>query len=153
MLGVLRQWNLALLWLAGAVSILGDYVLFSALPFYVYALTGSALATGAMFVAEALPRVALGSIAGAFVDRWDRKRTLVVADLARGALLLPRGRAGGLLAAPWRHCATRCIGGAGPDGVEADCRRRSIRIVRPPASGHWLPWGNGHAHAGCPVRA
>jgi hypothetical protein len=66
MLGVLRQRNVALLWLAGAVSILGDYVLFAALPYYVYTLTGSALATGAMFVAETLPRVALGSFGSVF---------------------------------------------------------------------------------------
>jgi predicted MFS family arabinose efflux permease len=31
----------------------------------------------------------LGSVAGVFVDRWDRKRTMVVVDLARAIALLP----------------------------------------------------------------
>lgn len=88
MLTVLRRQNFALLWAAGAISVLGDWVLFSALPFYVYTLTGSALATGTMFMAQAVPRVLLGSVAGVFVDRWDRQRTLVIADLARAALVL-----------------------------------------------------------------
>jgi MFS family permease len=33
--------------------------------------------------------VLLGSFAGVFVDRWDRKRIMVVTDLARALLLLP----------------------------------------------------------------
>src|SRR5688500_1657841 len=61
----------------------------TALPIYVYERTGSALATGAMFVIQALPALLLGSVAGVFVDRWDRKRVMVVADLLRGLLLLP----------------------------------------------------------------
>src|SRR5215217_8568029 len=88
MLALLRRRNFALLWFAGAVSMLGDWVLLIALPFYVYDLTGSALATGATFMASTLPRVFLSSVAGVFVDRWDRKRTLIVADVARGFLLL-----------------------------------------------------------------
>ncbi len=88
MLAVLRVRNFALLWGAGAVSLLGDWVLLIALPFYVYNRTGSALATGAMFMAQTVPRILLGSVAGVFVDRWDRQRTMVVADLSRAALLL-----------------------------------------------------------------
>jgi MFS family permease len=88
MIGLLRQRNYGLLWFAGAVSMLGDYALMVALPFFIYDLTGSALATGGMFMAQTLPRILLGSVAGVFVDRWDRKRTLVIADLARGALML-----------------------------------------------------------------
>src|SRR5688500_20187285 len=61
----------------------------TALPIYVYERTGSALATGAMFVVQALPALLLGSVAGVFVDRWDRKRVMVGADLLRGLLLLP----------------------------------------------------------------
>lgn len=88
MLSVLRQRNFALLWLAGLISPIGDWVLFIALPFYVYSVTGSALATGTMFIAQTVPRVVLGSVAGVFVDRWDRKRTMISTDLARAALLL-----------------------------------------------------------------
>ncbi len=35
-----------------------------------------------------LPRVFLGSLAGTFVDRWDRKRTMIVADILRIATTL-----------------------------------------------------------------
>jgi predicted MFS family arabinose efflux permease len=35
-----------------------------------------------------LPAILVGSVAGVFVDRWDRRRTLIVADLLRALLLL-----------------------------------------------------------------
>ena len=89
MLATLRHRDFALLWAAGLVSVAGDYVLIVALPLHAYALTGSALATGGVFAASLLPRVLLGSVAGVFVDRWDRKRTMVGADLLRAVLLLP----------------------------------------------------------------
>jgi MFS family permease len=89
MLATLRHRDFALLWIAGFVSVAGDYALIVALPLHAYALTGSALATGGVFAASLLPRVLLGSVAGVFVDRWDRKRTMVVADLLRAAALLP----------------------------------------------------------------
>ncbi|MHB8645842.1 MAG: MFS transporter [Thermomicrobiales bacterium] len=88
MLAVLRQRNFALLWVGQLVSVFGDWVLLIALPFYIFDLTGSALATGAMFMAANLPRVLLGSVAGVFVDRWNRKRTMIAADLLRAALIL-----------------------------------------------------------------
>ncbi len=88
MLAVLRQRNFALLWAGGLISMLGDWLLFIALPFYIYNLTGSALATGAMFIAETLPILLFGSIGGVFADRWDRKKTMIIADLLRAALLL-----------------------------------------------------------------
>ena len=88
MFNLLRRRNFALLWVAGLTSGVGSAMLFIALPFYVYARTHSALATGAMFIAEMAPAVLLGSVAGVFVDRWDRRRTMVAADLARAALLL-----------------------------------------------------------------
>jgi MFS family permease len=85
---ILGQRNFRLLFLGGLVSSLGDWFLFIALPFYVYSLTGSALATGGTFVAESLPAILFGSLAGVFVDRWDRRRTMIVADLLRSVLLL-----------------------------------------------------------------
>jgi MFS family permease len=88
MLAILRQRNFALLWLGGLVSFVGDWVLFIALPVYVYDLTGSALATGGMFIAQTAPRLLFGSIAGVFVDRWDRRRTMIVANLLSASALL-----------------------------------------------------------------
>ncbi len=88
MLKLLRQRNFSLLWVGQFISIIGDWVLFIALPFYTYSLTGSVLATGAMFIVSTLPRLVLGSVAGVFVDRWDRKRTMIVADVLRVLLIL-----------------------------------------------------------------
>jgi len=89
MLAVMRQRNFALLWCGQLISMLGDWVLLVALPFYVYQRTGSALATGAMFIVETLPRLFLGSVAGVFVDRWNRRWTMIAADFSRALILLP----------------------------------------------------------------
>jgi MFS family permease len=89
MLATLRHRDFALLWVAGLVSVAGDFALFAALPLHAYVLTGSAAAAGGVFAASLLPRVLLGSVAGVFVDRWDRKRAMVAADLLRAASLLP----------------------------------------------------------------
>ncbi len=86
---LLRQRNFALLWWGGCLSGLGDMVLFIALPFYTYGLTGSALSTGVMFIAQILPSLLLGSVAGVFADRWNRQATMIVADLLRVVVLVP----------------------------------------------------------------
>ncbi len=41
------------------------------------------------FLAQMLPGAVLGPFAGVFVDRWDRRRTMVICDLLRAAVLLP----------------------------------------------------------------
>lgn len=89
MLATLRHRDFALLWFAGLVSVAGDFALFTALPLHAYALTGSAAAAGGVFAATLLPRLLLGSIAGVYVDRWDRQRTMVAADVLRALVLLP----------------------------------------------------------------
>ena len=89
MLAVLRHRNLALLVAAQTISFTGSFVLFVGLPFYVYELTGSGLATGALFMAQTIPQLALGSVAGVFVDRWDRRHIRMTADVVRVVVLLP----------------------------------------------------------------
>jgi len=84
---ILRNRNLALLWLGQLVSLLGDWTLYVALPIWVYQLTGSALALGGTFFFAALPGLLLGPVAGALTDRWDYRRTMVVCDLLRGLLI------------------------------------------------------------------
>jgi MFS family permease len=89
MFTLLRQRNFALLWFGGLISIMGDWVLGVALPFFVYQVSGSTLATAVMVAAELLPRLLFGSIAGVFVDRWDRKKVMVIASLGQGLVILP----------------------------------------------------------------
>jgi MFS family permease len=89
MFATLRQRNFGLLWFGGLISLAGDWMLNVALPIYVYTLTGSALATGGMLVARIIPNLLLGSVAGVFVDRWDRRHTMIVANLLMALALLP----------------------------------------------------------------
>jgi MFS family permease len=89
MFAVLRQRNFACLWVGQLVSLIGDWVLFIALPFYIYALTGSTLATGIMFIVQTVPRLCFGSVAGVFVDRWNRKYTMIVTNLVQAGVLMP----------------------------------------------------------------
>ena len=85
MIDVLRQRSFALLWLGGLLSITGDCVLRGALPYFVYQQTGSTVATAGMIAAALAPGILLGSVAGVFVDRWNRKRVLVVGNLLQAA--------------------------------------------------------------------
>jgi MFS family permease len=80
-IGVLRRRDFALLWTGGLVSVAGDWVLVVVLPYVVYDVTGSTLATAGMVVAELVPGIVLGSVAGVFVDRWDLRRLLVSTNL------------------------------------------------------------------------
>jgi DHA3 family macrolide efflux protein-like MFS transporter len=76
------------LWLGQTVSFIGDYFYWLAIPIMVERLTGSALQVGLSVIASALPMLLLGPVAGVFVDRWNRKRTMLVSDLLRGLLVL-----------------------------------------------------------------
>src|SRR3954454_20131432 len=81
--------DLRLLLSAGLVSLSGDWVLGVGLAYSVYALTGSTLASAATLLSSFVPQVLIGSVAGVFVDRWDRKRTMVVSNLLLALGLLP----------------------------------------------------------------
>jgi len=89
MLNVLRQRNYALLWFGGLVSMLGDFVLFVGLPFEIYRLTGSTVAMAGMLLSFLVPSILLGSVAGVYVDRWDRRRLMIAVNLVQAAVLLP----------------------------------------------------------------
>ena len=89
MIHLLRRRDFGSLWLAGLLSLTGDWALRAALPVAVYVLTGSTVALGAVVIAGIVPRLVLGSVAGVFVDRWDRRRTLLVGYLLQGVGTLP----------------------------------------------------------------
>ncbi len=88
MIATLRRRNFSLLWLAGLISLMGNWMLIVALPYHVYAVTGSALATSGWLIAHILPGVLFGSMAGVFVDRWDRRKTMIAISLLQ-ALTIP----------------------------------------------------------------
>jgi len=89
MLSVVRQRNFFLLWSGGIVSMTGNWMLQVFLPIYIYRLTHSTLATGFMFMCIVLPYIFFGPVAGVFVDRWERKKTMVVSNLLLTLVLLP----------------------------------------------------------------
>jgi len=82
---------------AGLISLAGDWTMRVGLSYAVYALTGSTLAAAATLLASLLPQLVFASAAGVYVDRWDRRRTMVLANLLLAAGLLP------LLAVHDRH--------------------------------------------------
>ncbi len=77
---------------AMTISSLGDWVGFVAVTSLVTRTSGSTaaagLAIGAVMTARMLPAILFGPIAGALVDRVDRKQIMIVADLGRGAMYL-----------------------------------------------------------------
>jgi MFS family permease len=89
MLATLRQRNFSLLWFAGLISITGNWMLGIALPVLIYQMTGSALAVGGMLLARIIPSILFSSIAGVFVDRWERRRTIVVVNVLLALSILP----------------------------------------------------------------
>lgn len=68
------------------VSSFGDSITNTALPLLVLALTGSGLAMGVVGVLSTLPDLLIGLPAGAYADRWDRRRMMLLADLGRALL-------------------------------------------------------------------
>lgn len=94
-LRVLRNRDFAPLWVAGLISQIGDRLNEVALMILVYQLSGSAtVSVGQVMLFATLPAALLSPIAGVYVDRWNRKKTMIVADLVRALLiaLLPLSR-------------------------------------------------------------
>ncbi len=79
---VRRNWKrtFAVIWVGQAVSILTSELVGYAVIFWLSLETGSAETLALAAVAGMLPHSVLGLFAGVYVDRWDRKRTMILAD-------------------------------------------------------------------------
>jgi MFS family permease len=86
-LALVRNRNFSLLWVGQLVSFFGDRVNQVAIGVLVLS-RGTPLDVGIVFAATAVPNVFLGPLAGALVDRWDRRTTMIVCDLVRAGLVL-----------------------------------------------------------------
>ena len=80
--------NFRLLFLGQTISQLGDW--FNAVAVYALLLdlTGSATAVALMLITQYLPVAVVGPLAGVVVDRVNRRRLMIVADVVRGVLIL-----------------------------------------------------------------
>lgn len=86
-LSPLRRSDFRRLWIAQTVSIVGDKINQVGLSIMVYRLTGSVVQMGIVFAITLLPAALFGLAAGPLVDRWDRRRTMISADVARALLV------------------------------------------------------------------
>ncbi len=145
------------LYVGNLVSNLGSWLLVVALPYQVFQRTGSVTATALTLAAESLPALLVGPVAGMLVDRWDRRRVMIVNDLVRAVAV-----AGLLLDRPWLYVALiaenvgtvffrpaarallPALVGTGPELVRANSmialNNGIVRLVGPPLGAVLLAW-------------
>ena len=80
--------NFRRLWIGNVISLLGDWFNTIALYTLVFRLTGSPFALGAVFVFKMLPWALASPVAGVLVDRYDRRRLMIISDLVRAVVVL-----------------------------------------------------------------
>jgi MFS family permease len=81
-----RERNIGRLFLAQTISFLGTWISLIALNVKIYDLTHSSLGVAAVFLLTALPSLLAGLVGGVYVDRFDRKKLMIAADLSRAVL-------------------------------------------------------------------
>lgn len=82
-----RNRDFTLLWGSQVASTVGTRVTSIAYPLLVLLLTGSPALAGVVAFAQTLPFLLLYLPGGAWVDRWDRRRTMVLCELGRSVAL------------------------------------------------------------------
>lgn len=80
--------NFFLLWSGKIISQLGDKFYGIALAWWILKKTDSPAIMGLFMALLILPGLIIGAFAGTFVDRWNRKRILIGADILRGIFVL-----------------------------------------------------------------
>lgn len=133
-IGLLGQRDFALLWAGQTTSGVGNWLLTVAAPLYVYARTGSTLATSLAFMSATLPGLLLGPVAGSLTDRWPPRYTMLAADLALASVIAV------LLSRPSEQCIWVL-----PEAIPAPPGPAGSLRSLPPAGGleSWLIWDLG----------
>lgn len=95
--GPLLNRNYALLWIGQSISFIGDFVFDTTLVVWIAIYLGrradgtpetwAPLAVSGVLVAAAVPVLLVGPLAGVFVDRWDKRRTMLRMDVLRAVLI------------------------------------------------------------------
>jgi DHA3 family macrolide efflux protein-like MFS transporter len=91
-------WTFALIWLGQLVSLVGSGLTSFALGVWVYQSTDSVTSYALVILCTMAPNILLSPVAGALVDRWDRRWAMLLSDTGAGmstlaiALLLNSGQ-------------------------------------------------------------
>jgi predicted MFS family arabinose efflux permease len=82
-----RNRNFTLLWVGQGCAEVGFSASMLAFPLVVLAVTGSAAASGLVLAADAVAQAVLALPAGALVDRWHRKRIMLLCEATQAVAL------------------------------------------------------------------
>jgi MFS family permease len=80
---VLRHANFRRLWIGSVASAAGASIGSIVIIWLVYNATHSPIAVSFLGIAQFLPTLLFGLLAGALIDRWDRRRLMLSCDVAR----------------------------------------------------------------------
>jgi MFS family permease len=78
----------SIVWFGQFISLVGSGLTGFALGVWTFEQTGSATYFALIGLCAVLPRVVLSPLAGAIVDRWDRRRVMILSDLGAGLTTL-----------------------------------------------------------------
>ena len=88
---LLKDHDFRNLFLAMLTSSLGDWIGVIAILTLTDNILGgtraAAFGVSVVMIARIVPTLLLGPVAGVFVDRWDRKRTMIITDIGRGIVM------------------------------------------------------------------
>lgn len=90
--GLFINGNFGRFWAGQTISVFGDFIFDTTLVLWIAAViargqTWAPLAVSGVFIATTIPIVLVGPFAGVFVDRWNKRRTMLVMDAVRAALV------------------------------------------------------------------
>lgn len=86
-LSLWRNRDYMLLWSGQTVSSVGTQVSGIAFPLLILAITGSPAQAGVAYALRSLPYIVFSLPVGALIDRWDRKRVMILCDIGRAIAL------------------------------------------------------------------
>jgi dTMP kinase len=81
--------NFSKLWVAQTISGVGDWLVVGLLiPLVTQISNGSSMAVAGIMIAKIIPSLLLGGVLGVLVDRFDRRKLMIVCDVINGVLCL-----------------------------------------------------------------
>jgi MFS family permease len=80
--------NYRWLYLSQLISFFGSMITYVAIPFQMYEITGSTFHVGMLGIVQLIPLVISGFWGGAFADSLDRRKLIVVTQMASALVLI-----------------------------------------------------------------